>query len=111
MNLAADFRHALRLLRRSPATTAVIVVTLALCIGANSAIFGLVDSFLLRPLPCVLAALSTRVLRHLIRGITTTDPSTYATVAAVLLVVAAAASLAPALRIANMNPADTLREE
>lgn len=44
-------RHALRQLRRSPALSGVVVVTLALGIGANVALFGLIRSVLLRPLP------------------------------------------------------------
>ena len=47
----SDFRDAFRALRRTPLITAVAALSLALSIGANAAMFSLVDALILRSLP------------------------------------------------------------
>jgi len=49
--LSRDVRYALRMLRRNPGYSTVIVAILAIAIGANTSVFSLLDAWLIRPLP------------------------------------------------------------
>lgn len=91
-----DFRFALRTLRRRPTFTAAVVLTLALGIGASSAVCSLLDAALLRPLPFA-------------------DPSRLTFLAGVvgpeLAVVALAANYLPSRAAARVDPQQALKPD
>jgi ABC-type antimicrobial peptide transport system permease subunit len=59
----------------------------------------------------LIALLATKLLKSLIWGVAPNDPATFIVVACVLMLIAALASLLPALRLIRIDPAQTLRDE
>lgn len=59
-----DLRYAIRVLIKSPVVSLTAILTLALCVGANTAIYSVVDRVLLRPLPYPRADRLAMVVRH-----------------------------------------------
>src|SRR4051794_38636274 len=64
MPLWNDVRFACRQLRKSPAFTLIVLATLGLCIGANTAIYSVIDAVLVRPLPYPQADRLASLARH-----------------------------------------------
>ena len=93
-----------------------IGIRLALGATARQTIAGLMRPGILLSIAGIgvglgMSLVAVRFLRSMLWGVRETDPLTFAATAGILLVVAALASLAPALRILRMDPAETLRNE
>jgi predicted permease len=91
-------------------------IRLALGATAEQTIVGVMRPGLLLSLTGIavglgLSVVAVRLMKSLVFGVKETDPITFVATAAILLLVAAAASLFPALRILKMDPAQTLRSE
>ena len=113
MTIVDDLRYGLGLLRAAPAFALVVIFTLALGIGANTAMFSVVNGVLLRPFPQpdAVSILLTPTLQAMLFGIDRLDPLTFIGAASVLLGATAAATAIPALRAARIDPLTALRRE
>jgi hypothetical protein len=136
--LFSDIAYALRIMKARPGLTITIILTLAVGIGAVTAMFGTINAALFRSLPfdeperllmgrstwegqigpnvgLVLgiagSVAATRLLGELLFETEPTDPATFVGVALFLGVVSLVACLLPAWRASRVHPVDALRAE
>jgi hypothetical protein len=100
-----DIRFAIRSATRNPALTAVIVISLALGIGANTTIFTLINAVFLRPLPVHDPARLAQAFT-----VMPTDGWTFAAVSTLLAAVGMTASFLPARRATSGSVSGVTRD-
>jgi ABC-type lipoprotein release transport system permease subunit len=112
-NFPADLRFGIRMLRKSPGFARMTIAVLALGIGANAAVFSVVDAVLLRSLPLrdpervVMLWGKNPALGGSI-GVSSANAATYLEVVLVMISIVLVACLVPAWRVVRMDPMMTL---
>lgn len=114
--LLQDLRYTFRVLRSRPGFALASMLTLALGVGATTALATVLDAVLLRPLPYHESQRLVQLLevniprsRVLLYGVEATDSATFAAVGVVLAVVAGIAALVPTVRAGRIEPLVAMR--